>query len=134
MYSYDMENPVASSLIDSPLDPFKERDNDQDGDMKNLEHGNENNSSESDDEENKEQDIHELETEEKMPMVEANVPLVSDRNVTDAQLVGVHPEAEPEKEKEQMLPQENDEAPLRRSRITCKKVKALAYQHPTTRP
>ncbi len=125
MYSYDIENPVASSLIDSPIDPFKERDNNQDADMKNLEHGNENNSSESDYEENKEQDIHELEAEEEMPMDEANVPLVSDRNVIDAPLVGVRPEAEPENEREQMLPQENDEAPLRRSRRTRKKVKRL---------
>lgn len=125
MYSCNMENPVASSLTDSLLDPFKERDNDHDGDMKNLEHRKENNSSESDYEENKEQDIHELEAEEEMPMLEANVPLVIDRNVTDAQLVGVHPEAKPENEREQMLPQENDEAPLRRSHRTRKKVKRL---------
>ncbi|KAI9552674.1 hypothetical protein GHT06_020547 [Daphnia sinensis] len=123
MYSYNMENPVNSSLIDSRLDPFKERDNDQEGDMKNLEHGNENNSSESDYKENKEQYIHELEAEEEMPMVEANVPLVSDKNVTDTQLVGVHPEADPEKE--QILPQESDETPLRRSHRTRKKVKHL---------
>ena len=53
MYSYNMENPVVSSLIDSPLDPFKERNSDQDDDMKNLEHGIENNSSKTDYEENR---------------------------------------------------------------------------------
>jgi hypothetical protein len=36
MYNYNIKNPVASSLNDSPLDPFKERDNIQDADMKNL--------------------------------------------------------------------------------------------------
>lgn len=102
--------------------------------MKNLEHGNENNSSESDYEENKERDIHELGAEEEMPIVEANVQLVSERNVTNAPLVGVHPEVEPENEREQMLPQENNEAPFaeafpRRSRRTRKNVKRL-----TTRP
>ncbi|EFX66141.1 hypothetical protein DAPPUDRAFT_116680 [Daphnia pulex] len=139
MYSYNIENPVSSSLNDSQLDPFKERDNDQDADMKNLEHGNENNSSESDYEENKERDIHELGAKEEMPIVEANVQLVSERNVTNAPLVGVHPEVEPENERGQMLPQENNEAPFaeafpRRSRRTRKNVKRLAYQHPTTRP
>jgi hypothetical protein len=33
-----MENPVTSSLIDSPLDPFKETDDNQDDDMDEPEH------------------------------------------------------------------------------------------------
>jgi hypothetical protein len=38
MYSHNMENPVTSSLIDSPLDPFKETDDNQDDDMDEPEH------------------------------------------------------------------------------------------------
>ena len=60
-----------------------------------------------------------------MPMVDADVPLVNDRNVDNAKLVGIHPEAESENEGEPVPPQNNAEAPLRRSRRTRKKVERL---------
>jgi hypothetical protein len=129
MYSNNMENPVASSLIDSPLDPFKEKDYDQDDNMDEPEHQIVNNSPEPI---RQQQDFVELEAGEEMPMVDADVPLVNDRNVANAQLVGIHLEAESENEEEPVPPQYNAEAPLRRSRSTRKKV--LVCWHPTTRP
>jgi hypothetical protein len=48
-----MENPVASTLIDLPLNPFKGIESDQVGDIENLEHEHENNSPESDHQDSK---------------------------------------------------------------------------------
>ena len=61
-------------------------------------------------------------------MVDADVPLVNDRNFANAQLVGIHPEAESENEGEPVTPQDNAEAPLRRSRRTRKKVERLGIR------
>lgn len=116
-------DPVASSLIDSPFDPFKERGCDQDDNMDEPEHEVGNNSAEPDRQENEQRDFFELEAGEEMSMVDADAPLVNDRNFVNAQLVGIHPEAEPENEREPIPPQGNAVAPLRKSRRTRKKVK-----------
>jgi hypothetical protein len=91
--------------------------------MKNLEHGMKN-SSESDNEENKEQDIHEVEAEEKMPIVEANFPL------------GVFIQKRNPKTRENNKNSHKKIMKLPNADHTehAKKLNSLAYQHLTTRP
>lgn len=99
-----MENPVASTLIDLPLNPFKGIESDQVGDIENLEHELENNSPKSDYQDGKKtMNIYsmnsKLEEEQKYPWL--NAPLIGDRNVPTP--IRFHPEVDSENERAPLL-------------------------------